>query len=88
MAKHIKVELEFIPVGEKQVPVDGTIVYMLSAELGLLKDVVLLDEWVYDESALHHDPNGPAPDPVEITDIDDITHWAEISNLVERLEKR
>jgi len=75
---HIYVTLDFIPVGEKPVPVDGQIVDMLSAELGYLSDVVILDDWVFDGDALHHDPNGDVPDPFSIVEASDITHWAEI----------
>ena len=78
---HITVTLDFIPVAEKPVPVDGQIVDMLSAELGYLSDVVVLDDWVFDGDALHHDPNGDVPDPFSIVESSDITHWAEIPEI-------
>ena len=75
------IHVEFVPVSEKPIPVDGTVIDVITNYGVRLTDVVLLDGWIYWEDALHHDPNGAAPDPVELCHINSVTHWAEIPTI-------
>jgi len=67
----------WIPVESEPVP-DGLVCDMVRGGWDRMTNVVYLDDWVYFEDALHHDPNGDTPDPIELCPIREITHWAKI----------
>jgi len=67
----------WIPVESEPVP-DGLVCDMVREGWDRMTNVVYLDDWVYFEDALHHDPNGDTPDPIELCPITEITHWAKI----------
>ena len=65
------------PIDVEPVP-EGLVCDMVRCGWDRMTNVVYLDEWVYFEDALHFNPNGDTPDPIELCPIDEITHWAEI----------
>ena len=67
----------WIPVESEPVP-EGLVCDMVREGWDRMTNVVYLDDWVYFEDAMHHDPNGDTPDPIELCPISEITHWAKI----------
>ena len=67
----------WMPVGIDPVPDGETIdiCYDASGKTARMTDVVYLDDCMYDESTLSHDPNGDMPDPIDLCHIDEVTHW-------------
>jgi len=67
----------WIPVESEPVP-EGVVCDMVHDGWDRMTNVIYLDDWVYCEDAMHYDPNGDGPDPIELCPIGEITHWAKI----------